>query len=105
MALPKIRTVTVEQIGDAPFTVAFQKRYLLVVIRVANRIDLSNYYSEANLTDYELGTANYTNFEYDLGKVCNPGKRDFSSPKVISDSFPAGTLIRYVLTFLEFPND
>lgn len=100
----KIRTIEHKQVGSAPFSVFFQKEYLLVVVRVANRTDLSNYYTERVLTPYELGVAGYTNFVYDKSKINQPGTREFTETSVITDSFPVGQEVTYVITYLEFDN-
>ena len=97
-----IRCAVVEKIGDVPLSVFFSKPYILLSIRVATRLDLSNFYTEKVLRDYELAVGGYVNYSYDPSGINQPETRVFPAPTQIVDSFPLGTNIKYVFTFIEF---
>lgn len=100
--MPVLRSFTVEQSGYNPIKLFFNKQYLLLCVRVANRIDLSDYYTESILRDYELAILGWVGFEYDKSQLNSPESRELPPPTEVVNSFPADAKIKYVITYLEF---
>ncbi len=96
------RTVTVSQVGLLPIKLFFPRKYLLLSVRVRNRIELSNYYSETILRDYEFGVAGYVVSNFDNSSINSPENRILPVPVDIVNSLPVGFLVNYIITYIEF---